>query len=66
MRLDRGKIAYQLAKQDLRKGELAERAGLSRNTIASVCSGKRCSEETAQKIAAALGVTVGELVEVVE
>ena len=35
--------------------QLAEKSGVSRVTITSVKSGKRCSEETAQKLVAVLG-----------
>lgn len=63
MRLDRIKVICLLTKRDLMKKDLAEKTGLNRNTISAICSGKRCSEITARRIAEALGVKVEELIE---
>ena len=63
MRIDRVKVVCLLISQDLRKKDLAEKTELNRNTISAVCSGKSCSEDTARKIAEALGVTVDDLIE---
>lgn len=61
MRIDRAKFAAAVAVADIGMGELAARSGLSRATVTSVKGGKRCTDETAAKLAASLGVTVDEL-----
>ena len=55
MRIDRVAFAAALAKKDINCKQLAERSGVSRVTITSVKTGKSCSEETAEKLAAVLG-----------
>ncbi len=55
MRIDRAKFAAALARADLNGNQLAEKAGLSRGTITAVRTGKSCSKETADKLAAVLG-----------
>lgn len=55
MRIDRVTFAAALARADLNVNRLAELSGLSRSTITSVKSGKSCSPETAEKLAAVLG-----------
>ena len=63
MRLDRIKLKTALLQADMKQYELAEKTGLTRNTINAVCGGKGCTEDTANKIAAGLGVELSELVE---
>lgn len=55
MRIDRIKFAAALARLDLNGNQLAEKAGLSRGTVTAVRTGKSCSRETAEKLAAVLG-----------
>ena len=55
MRIDRVKFAAALARLDLNGNQLAEKAGLSRGTITAVRTGKSCSKETADRLAAVLG-----------
>ncbi|MDY3905337.1 MAG: helix-turn-helix transcriptional regulator [Lawsonibacter sp.] len=55
MRIDRVEFAAALARADLNVKRLAEKSGVSRPTITAVKSGKSCSEETANKLAAVLG-----------
>ena len=43
--------------------QLAEKAGVSRVTVNGIKSGRSCSDETAGKIAKALGVDVTEIIE---
>lgn len=62
MRIDRIKFATELAKSDLSAKKLAERTGVSRVTITSVKSGKSCSSNTAEKIAAGLGVCLSDII----
>ena len=64
MRIDRVKLIAEMARADLNGKQLGELAGISRVTVSSVKGGKSCSEETANKIACALGVDVEELLEV--
>lgn len=63
LRINRVKLAAEMAKLDVNGKELATTAGLSRATITGVKSGKSCSRETGEKIARALGVDVAELLE---
>ena len=63
MRLDRIKLKTALLQADMKQRELAEKTGLTRNTINAVCGGKGCTEDTALKIAAGLGLNLSELVE---
>lgn len=63
MRIDRVKFAAEFARADIRMYELAERSGVTRATITAVKSGKSCSKDTAEKLAAALGVPLSELLE---
>ena len=55
VRIDRVTFATALARADLTVKELAEQAGLSRATVTSVKTGKSCSQDTAEKLAAVLG-----------
>lgn len=55
MRIDRVKFAAALAREDLNVKRLAEKSGVSRVTITSIKTGKSCSKETADKLAAILG-----------
>lgn len=61
MRIDRIKLTTELARADISIIELAKRSGVSRGTIAAVRGGKSCSQETAKKIAAGLGVSMDTL-----
>lgn len=62
MRIDRAKFAAALARADINGNQLAEKANVSRGTVTAVRTGKSCSEETAAKLAAGLGVTLDEIV----
>ena len=64
MRLDRIKLKTALLQADMNQKELAEKTGLTRNTINAVCGGKGCTEDTALKIAAGLGVNLSDLAEI--
>lgn len=55
MRIDRVKFAAALAHADLNGNQLAIKAGVSRGTVTAVRTGKSCSKETAEKLAAILG-----------
>jgi putative transcriptional regulator len=63
MRIDRIKLVCELARRDMRVKDLAEKAGITRNTVTAIKNGKSCSVATATAIAQALGVTLDELKE---
>lgn len=63
MRIDRIKLISELAKRDMTQSKLAELAGVSRATVSYIKSGKSCTDEVGNKIAAALGVPVEKLIE---
>lgn len=63
MRIDRAKLAYYMAKMDLKTNSLAELSGLSRATVSGIRCGKSCIYETVEKIADALEVNISDLVE---
>lgn len=58
MRIDRVKFAASLARADLTVNQLAKLSGVSRVTISSVKTGKSCSKNTADKLAAILGYDI--------
>lgn len=55
MRIDRVKFAAALARADLNVKKLSAQTGVSCGTITSVKTGKSCSKETANRLAAVLG-----------
>ena len=63
MRIDRVKFAAAMARMDINGIQLAEKAGVSRCTVTAVRTGKSCSKETADKLAAVLGHGILEGVE---
>lgn len=63
MRIDRIKFAAELARADIKSCELAKRAGLTPATVTAVKGGKSCSTQTAEKLAAGLGVPLTALTE---
>lgn len=63
MRINRKKLVLAMMDADMNTKQVAERAKLSRATVCSVKSGKSCSEDTALRIAAALGVEVKKIIE---
>ena len=58
MRIDRVAFATALAKKDINCKKLSELSGVSRVTITAVKSGKSCSKQTAEKLAAILGYEI--------
>lgn len=55
MRINRERFAAAMARLDITGNGLAELAGVSRGTVTAVKSGKSCSAQTANKLAAILG-----------
>lgn len=64
VRIDRSKLCLIVLKNDLTFKELSDLSGVSRQTLSAVKSGKRCSGDTAKKIASALNMDVCDLMEV--
>lgn len=63
MRIDKAKLAYELARREWRVKRLAELSGISISTLSSIRGGKAIAPETAMKIAIALNIPVEQLVE---
>ena len=63
MRLDRIKMISTMARQGMTVQKLAERAGVSYSSISAVRRGTSVREDTAKKLAAALGVNLEDLKE---
>lgn len=63
MRVDRIYLIAKMAEKDMTLKRLCSITGVSRATLSAVRNGKKCSEDTGRKIAAALGVDVAEIVE---
>lgn len=63
MKIDKGKLIVSMARAQLCRSEVAERAGLSVNTLSGALSRGSCKPATAGKIAKALGVDVTEIIE---
>jgi len=63
MRIDRVKLATELARREMRSNKLAEISGVSRTTVSAIHGGKSISSETANRIALALNIPVEQLVE---
>lgn len=63
MRIDRVKLVAELTRRDMTQAKLADLAGISRATVNYIKSGKSCTDEVGNKIAAALGIPVEKLIE---
>ena len=61
MRINRVTFATEMARRDLNQKQLAELSGVSRVTITAIKSGKSCSTDTAEKLAAVLGREIIEI-----
>ena len=58
MRLNETKMQILMGEQEMNIRMLAERSGVSRQTISCIKAGKSCSPAVACKLAEILGVTV--------
>ncbi len=58
MRIDRVKLIAEMARQEIKSQELAEKAGISRMTVSAMRCGKSCTEHSVKHVARALGVPV--------
>lgn len=63
MKISRTRFIVALTERDVSTVRLAALTGLSRGTISAVKNGKRCSDDTALRIAQALAVPVESLLE---
>ena len=63
MRIDRVKLIAEMARQNVRIKDLAEKALVSRVTITAMRGGKSCNTNSARRIAQALGVPLESLLE---
>ena len=61
MKLDTMKIVMLLAERNMTKKELAERCGISRQSLSTITVRGTCTPRNAGKIAAGLGVHVSEI-----
>ena len=61
MILDRIKVKTALLRQGMSQKELAEKTGLTTNTVSNAVNGREAKAETAVKIADALGCRVVDL-----
>lgn len=64
LRIDRRKLVLAMMDKDMNAKQIAEKAGLARATVSAVKNGRSCTEETAIRIAEALGVDLKKLKEV--
>ena len=62
VRINREKFAAAIVRADLNGNQLAKKANVSRGTVTAVRTGKSCSRQTAEKLAAGLGVNISDIV----
>lgn len=62
VRIDRVALITEMARRDINCNRLVELSGVSRVTVTSVRSGKRCARSTAEKLAKGLGVPVADII----
>ena len=63
MRIDRIKLIAEMARQGITSRALAEKAFISRVTISAMRCGKSVNENSARRVAQALGTKVTDLLE---
>lgn len=63
MRLDKRKIQLIMAKLEIGQQTLADKAGISRQTLSAVINGRNCRPKLLGKIAKALNVEPEEIIE---
>lgn len=63
MRIDRIKLIAEMARKDLTVKALAEKALVSRMTVSAMRCGKSVNENSARRVAQALGVDVADLLD---
>lgn len=63
MRLNRIKIQLLMARLEINQQSLADKAGISRQTLSAVMNGRNCRPELLGKLAKALEVKPEEIIE---
>ncbi len=63
MKLNIAKLLIALGEQQMSIQELAEKSGVSRNTISAIKAGKTCRPDIAGRIAQAINKPLAELIE---
>lgn len=63
MRIDRIKLIAEMARKDMTVNALAEKSLVSRITVSAMRCGKSVNENSARRVAQALGVDVADLLE---
>lgn len=63
MVINKQQIERSLAEKGMSKSALAEKCGVSRQSISTILGRGTCEPKTVSKLAAALGVTVAEIVQ---
>lgn len=63
MRIDKTKIGIAMAKKLLKQQDLADLAGVSRQTVSYIMNGRNCKPDLLGKIANALEVEPEEIIE---
>lgn len=62
MILNREKVMLKMAKLEINQRQLAERAGVSRQTLSQIMNGRKCKPDLLGKVARALNAEPEELV----
>lgn len=62
VRIDRVSLIAEMARKNISCNQLVGLSGVSRVTITAARSGKSCSRETVEKLAAGLGVPVSDII----
>lgn len=63
MRLNKNKVSLLMAKLLINQATLADKAGISRQTLSAVMNGRNCRPELLGKLSKALGVEPEDIVE---
>lgn len=63
MKLNRNKVSLLMAKQLINQMAIADKAGISRQTMSAVMNGRNCRPELLGRISKALGVEPEEIIE---
>jgi putative transcriptional regulator len=63
MRINVTKLLLSLGEQQMSINELADKSGVSRNTISAIKAGKTCRPDIAGRIAQAINRPLAELIE---
>ena len=61
MRIDRVKLIAEMARQDMRFQDLADKAAVSRATVTALRGGKSCHKNSVRRVAQALDIPLESL-----